>query len=681
MALQGVQGKPSEVSSEILRPLEDTGEVGDLQVAESRRDRSRQIYYPEETKPRARRLDNKARQPPTGLPPSGHSRPPGIGIRPTARSTPHQWSPIAGGTGPRQSGSGISVRAKARPTSRVVKPPPAKAVTQLPEHMQSPPRPKLIGQLGTAASTYNYKEWESKRMDAIGVKDEDLEPVAFRPDDFRGPYFPHDPRIVKDPRLKPGPPYNKDETFRRPSSPSSINSRSESSRINLNTEYFSLPAVRPSQTVTRAPFSGTTRRPSRIPVLVKKLAKRPVIKNKNKSGAVIVKPKKDNNTDICSENGLECAGGKNGNLTQPAYLLDFLRGEIWVIPVLVAAGSLMSVLLIFEIFLISKAITANPSRRHLFLGQMLMMGLMLCCAMTVVISLKPTPLTCAVSRIGIGLAYTIIYSTLLVKLVFLISLNSGVYLPATYQCLLLCFAILIQAVIGIQWLMSAPADVLHVTLDNGEVFSTCNVTFQQQILGLLYVIFLVLVVVVLAFKSRGVRENYREAMYIGLTMGFTVCIFTIWILAGFISPTFFDDTCVACGLVASAAITFVIMFMPKGRQLSAMGKEGVYNEDRADVYTGSSTQSTGSGGTPSPSFFPIKPGKLVQQYREKEFHRERMDSPPPSPRKHGKLFSMVLGQYLFVNVRPYFGLVSLANVYLACPMPISWTLSSRTEVI
>ncbi len=55
-------------------------------------------------------------------------------------------------------------------------------------------------------------------------------------------------------------------------------------------------------------------------------------------------------------------------------------------------------------------------------------------------------------------------------------------------------------------------------------------------LGFLYVLFLVTVVVVLAFKARGVRENYREAMYVGLTMGFTVCIFLVWILAGFISP-------------------------------------------------------------------------------------------------------------------------------------------------
>ena len=71
--------------------------------------------------------------------------------------------------------------------------------------------------------------------------------------------------------------------------------------------------------------------------------------------------------------------------------------------------------------------------------------------------------------------------------------------------------------------------------DSPLVF-TCATMFKQQLLGLLYVVFLILVVVVLAFKSRGVRENYREAMYVGLTMGFTVAIWVIWIVAGLIVP-------------------------------------------------------------------------------------------------------------------------------------------------
>ena len=70
--------------------------------------------------------------------------------------------------------------------------------------------------------------------------------------------------------------------------------------------------------------------------------------------------------------------------------------------------------------------------------------------------------------------------------------------------------------------------------------------------------------------------------------------FFLFFLFSQLSSFLLQDVCISCGLVATAAITFVIMFLPKGRQLSAMGRDGVYAEDRTDVYTGSSsTQSTG----------------------------------------------------------------------------------------
>ena len=293
--------------------------------------------------------------------------------------------------------------------------------------------------------------------------------------------------------------------------------------------------------------------------------------------------------------------------------VNVLRGEVWVVPILVASCFLVIVIIIFEIYLILQSLRERrhrrpASRRHLFLGQVLLLGLLLCATMAVMHALKPTVPVCSVLRIGTGLAYVTVYATLLVKLVFLVSLNSGVYLPATYQSLLLCFAILIQVVIGVQWLVSSPAKVTFIGesepplfpeginaigdsmnqtkqlalnqtflfeneslqedinqtffgetsfgseyednetmlyLKSDEIYhdtelsaltiayATCNVTFQEEMLGMLYAIFLVIVVVVLAFKARGVRENYREALYVGLAIGFAVCILLVWVLAAF----------------------------------------------------------------------------------------------------------------------------------------------------
>ena len=62
----------------------------------------------------------------------------------------------------------------------------------------------------------------------------------------------------------------------------------------------------------------------------------------------------------------------------------------------------------------------------------------------IVYSTEETPSSCVLVRLGTGISYVLIYSSLLVKLVFLISLNTGVYLPAMYQALLLFFAVLVQ---------------------------------------------------------------------------------------------------------------------------------------------------------------------------------------------------------------------------------------------
>lgn len=299
------------------------------------------------------------------------------------------------------------------------------------------------------------------------------------------------------------------------------------------------------------------------------------------------------------------------------------RNEAWVIPVLALAAVTMVLITCFEVFVLCKAWRTTPSRRHLFLGQMLLLGLFSCAGLAAVVAASPTQFTCAIVRFGTGVSYTIVFAALLVKCVFLISLNSGVYLPAPYQGLLLLFAILIQVAIGIQWLITSPPIVDNVTFGttvtqpkhhllvtaedvaNPIVLPLCRTPYIDMLLSLIYVVFLILFVTVLAVKSRGIRDNYREATYIGLSVGCSIPIWLIWILSGFIVNERHKDACLAFGLITSAIIIFLVMFMPKGRQLAAMGKEGVYVEDREDRF--SSFSRAGSGY--SPSFFHFKPMK------------------------------------------------------------------------
>ncbi|KAL1501730.1 hypothetical protein ABEB36_007006 [Hypothenemus hampei] len=307
------------------------------------------------------------------------------------------------------------------------------------------------------------------------------------------------------------------------------------------------------------------------------------------------------------------------------------RNEVWVVPVLALSAITMILIAGFEVFVLCKAWRTTPSRRHLFLGQMLLLGLFSCAGLASVVAASPTQFTCALIRFGTGVAYAIVFASLLVKCVFLISLNGGVYLPAPYQGLLLLFAILIQVAIGIQWLLTSPPLVDALTVERvihpsrnrllvtaADISSTqtitlCRTSYTDMLLSLIYIIFLIIFVTVLAVKSRGIRDNYREATYIGLSVGCSIPTWLIWTISGLVLNERHRDACLAFGIVVTSIMVFLIMFMPKGRQLAAMGKEGVYIEDREDRF--SSLSRAGSGY--SPSFFHFKPIKYGMSHGSK----------------------------------------------------------------
>lgn len=331
-----------------------------------------------------------------------------------------------------------------------------------------------------------------------------------------------------------------------------------------------------------------------------------------------------------------------------SHIPSGLRKEPWVIPILVLALLTMIMMAGFEVFVLFKAWRTSPSRRHLFLGQMLLLGLFISSGFGALITSNPTTLSCGALRFGIGVSYALVFSALLVKCVFLISLNSGVYLPAPYQGLLLLFAVLIQVAIGAQWLMTQPPEiqVLTVPVNSHHLFHQnshyqtitgkfsmlitssdlnrlhpvteqhtittatttiplCKTQFTELLLSLIYIVFLIIFVAILAIKSRGIRDNYREATYIGLAVGGAIPIWLGWTFCGLAVADRHKDACIGFGLVATSATIFLVMFMPKGRQLAAMGKEGLYVEDREDRF--SSLSRAGSGY--SPSFFHFKPIK------------------------------------------------------------------------
>lgn len=123
---------------------------------------------------------------------------------------------------------------------------------------------------------------------------------------------------------------------------------------------------------------------------------------------------------------------------------------------------------------------------------MLLFGLFLSSAMGLTFVPKPTWLSCTMIRLGFGISFSIVYASLLVKTIFLLSLHQGCYLSAEYQALLLFFIISTQIAIDIQWLLNQRSTLIIDYWDGfGQAVYRCDHSTQNLLWSLSYIILLI----------------------------------------------------------------------------------------------------------------------------------------------------------------------------------------------
>lgn len=127
---------------------------------------------------------------------------------------------------------------------------------------------------------------------------------------------------------------------------------------------------------------------------------------------------------------------------------------------------------------------------------------------------------------------------------------------------------------------------------------------------------LLVAVACLAVRARGVRDNNREAAFIGLAVGLSLPIWISSAIGSVAASTESDrEAWLAYGLLATSLLVFLTMFLPKGRQLAALGREATATviRDRDDA------MSSLPGSGYSPSFFHFKPAEASLK-RKMHYH-------------------------------------------------------------
>ncbi|XP_029654140.2 uncharacterized protein LOC115227451 [Octopus sinensis] len=296
-----------------------------------------------------------------------------------------------------------------------------------------------------------------------------------------------------------------------------------------------------------------------------------------------------------------------------------VRDQKWIIPLGVLASLGVLAVIVFEIYILYKLLGTKLGRqwRTMWLGQLLLLGVLLCYLTLFAFLPTPTDITCGITRFGVGFSYAVVFSVMLVKLMVILTSKTSEeayqtegmasnYLRGTYQILMFFFALGIQLVIDIQWLITIPPKAVPVTdVTDGKVWICNHYTwstgagpdksmefsrneFENHLLTLVYVMFLILLTTGVSMKAHGIVTNHRESIFIGLSAGLSIPLWIAWGLIGGLNRTSpfasqFGDACIAFGLFLNATLILFAMFLPKVRQLVNMGLEGVYLEDDRDT--------------------------------------------------------------------------------------------------
>lgn len=234
-----------------------------------------------------------------------------------------------------------------------------------------------------------------------------------------------------------------------------------------------------------------------------------------------------------------CENGSYPDTTKSAcYQLpvQYLRMESpWaIVPVVFSSLGIILILFVLVVFLkFNTTPVIMASGRELCYVQI--GGLLMCYVMTFIMVAKPTPVTCSLVRVGLGLSLSICYAAMFTKTnrisrIFNRGVKAMVKRPSytsPRSQLIICLCLVSVQIIGaITWMVMDVPGVLNAYPDPKTVILRCKSTNLAIVISLLYNMILIIMCTVYAFKTRKIPENFNEAKYIAFTM-YSTCI--VWL--------------------------------------------------------------------------------------------------------------------------------------------------------
>ena len=200
-----------------------------------------------------------------------------------------------------------------------------------------------------------------------------------------------------------------------------------------------------------------------------------------------------------------------------------LRPESWAFTAIIISGVILCLLILYEASVLFSLLSPLSLSSHC-----LMMSLTVSTISAMLLTLSPSPMICAATRLLAPLSYTAIFSCLLLKFTFLAILSRELALTRGYQVAFLTILVLVQVSVSAYLMVSSPPDV-RLT-EAGDL--QCGLTFEERLPGHLYSVLVLALTVTLWLRFTDIRNLFIEAQGVGITALLSGPVWLSWVVAG-----------------------------------------------------------------------------------------------------------------------------------------------------
>ena len=186
---------------------------------------------------------------------------------------------------------------------------------------------------------------------------------------------------------------------------------------------------------------------------------------------------------------------------------------------------------------------------------------------------KPSEATCGITRILLGLCFTVIYTSILTKTnrisrIFNNATSSpqkAKYTSPRSQLLIVNIMVFVELIILVVWVATDPPQIQYVFPSRDQNVRVCaGAENASYLIALIYPFVILVFCTYYAFKTRKTPDGFNETKLIGFTC-YTTCVIWLAFITLYLSTTdtFLRTATICLSVSLNASVALSCLFLPK----------------------------------------------------------------------------------------------------------------------